>query len=53
MSDKPPRMRGCMYPGKIKMYGAKCDMWRNCYSRWERVLMFFGLKKLKVRSFVE
>lgn len=53
MSNTPPTMRGCQYPGKIVMNGAACGCWKNCYSLTQRVKAFLKLTKLPERSMIE
>jgi hypothetical protein len=48
----PLRNRLCRYDGALTIRAQQCQMWRNCYTRWERLKMRLGFLRVRRRSIV-
>jgi hypothetical protein len=48
----PLRNRLCRYDGALTIRYQQCQMWRNCYTRWQRLKIRLGLLRVRRRSIV-
>ncbi len=52
LSDKPPRMRGCHFEGKIVMNGATCGSWKPAHTVLDKVKARITHKAIPSRSLI-